>query len=157
MGHEIDIVSIKPKERHSSVEYMVVINPDEYKKWKSGDKTIPLIQVVDAMQIFRSDTGATGKWFTPSAGEIAADFDDYHPDGTLKEGVHDHTKRDERDDDEEEPKGRKAKKVLEETAILITLEHGRQLKTKAIGTGGSDMQTSKGGGLSTGNINTSGR
>ncbi|KAJ9101113.1 hypothetical protein QFC21_003331 [Naganishia friedmannii] len=156
MGHEIDIVSFDPKSGHS-IKYMVVINPDEYKKWKSGDKTIPLVQVVDAMQIFRSETGSQGKWLTPSAGEIASDFDDYHHDGSLKEGVHDATKRDEHDDEEEGPKGRKAKKVLEETAILITLERGRQQKTKAFGTGGFDMQTSKGSGLTTGNIGTSGR
>ncbi|KAJ9110700.1 hypothetical protein QFC19_001529 [Naganishia cerealis] len=160
MGKEINIVVLKPVPQ-STKEYMVIINPDEYKKWKGGDKTIPLVQVVDGMLLFSSETGSQGRWLTPAAGEIAADFDNYNADGSVKEGMYDHTKRVEDHEDGEEDfgghKGRKAKKVALETAIMIVLEHGREQTSKAIGTGGADNQISKGSGLTTGNINTSGR
>lgn len=71
MTKEISIVSLAPFEKshiqHTKV-YMVIVNEDEvssrylplsihrlpcratqYKKWKGGDKTIPIVQVVDGM------------------------------------------------------------------------------------------------------------
>ncbi|KAJ9100912.1 hypothetical protein QFC20_005328 [Naganishia adeliensis] len=162
MTKEISIVSLAPFEKshiqHTKV-YMVIVNEDEYKKWKGGDKTIPIVQVVDGMLLFTSDTGVTGQWRTPSAGEVASDFDNYNPDGSVKEGVHDATKKagDEEYEQEEGHKGKKAKKIADEVAIQIVLAAGKFQNTKAIGTGGFDMQTFKGSGLTTGNISTSGR
>jgi hypothetical protein len=64
---------------------------------------------------FASETGSQGQWRTPSAGEVASDFDDFNADGSVKEGVYDATKKADDDDVEEEvPKGRKAKKVAAE-------------------------------------------
>lgn len=65
---------------------------------------------------FASDTGVTGQWRTPSAGEVASDFDDFNPDGTVKEGVNDATKKagDEAYEQEEGHKGKKAKKIADE-------------------------------------------
>lgn len=58
----------------------------------------------------------TGQWRTPSAGEVASDFDDFNPDGTVKEGVHDATKKagDEEFEQEDGHKGKKAKKIADE-------------------------------------------
>ncbi|GHJ89249.1 hypothetical protein NliqN6_5651 [Naganishia liquefaciens] len=161
MTKEISVVVFKPfNKAHTqhTKEYMVVVDPTEYNKWKAGDKTIPLVQVVDGMLLFASDTGSQGQWRTPSAGEVASDFDDFNADGSVKEGVYDATKKPEDEALEDDaPKGRKAKKVATETAIQIVLERGKYQLTKAIGTGGYDMQPSKGSGVSTGHIGTSGR
>ncbi|TIB62945.1 hypothetical protein E3P78_02112 [Wallemia ichthyophaga] len=41
--------------------FSVVVNPDEYKKWSQGDRTIPLVEVVDSFDIFYSEQGFQGK------------------------------------------------------------------------------------------------
>ena len=68
---------------------------------------------------FASDTGTTGQWRTPSAGEVASDFDDFNADGSVKEGVYDATKKpeDEEEFEDDHPKGRKAKKVATEYVL----------------------------------------
>lgn len=37
------------------------MNPEEYKRWSGGDKTIPLVEVVDSFDIFYSEQGFQGK------------------------------------------------------------------------------------------------
>ncbi|CAD6954287.1 unnamed protein product [Tilletia controversa] len=44
----------------STDSYIVIVNADEFKKWHDGDKTIPLIEVVDAFDVFHSNQGAQG-------------------------------------------------------------------------------------------------
>lgn len=65
---------------------------------------------------FVSETGSQGQWNRPSAGEIASDFANFNPDGSVREGVYDHTKLPEFPEEEasEGKKGRKAKQVAEE-------------------------------------------
>ncbi|KAI0832650.1 DUF1960-domain-containing protein [Trametes gibbosa] len=50
----------------STEDYFVIVNPGEYKKWKEGDTTIPLTEVVDSFQVFWSNQGAQGLLGTPS-------------------------------------------------------------------------------------------
>ena len=38
----------------------VVIKPEEYKKWKDGDTSIPLVEVVDSFDIFYTEQGSQG-------------------------------------------------------------------------------------------------
>ncbi|CDZ98770.1 Ribosome maturation protein SBDS, N-terminal [Phaffia rhodozyma] len=41
--------------------FVIFVNVEEYKKWKAGDTSIPLVEVVDAFDIFFSNQGPTGK------------------------------------------------------------------------------------------------
>ncbi|KAF8622088.1 hypothetical protein AX15_007232 [Amanita polypyramis BW_CC] len=47
-------------------EFIVIVNPAEYRKWKAGDTSIPLSEVVDSFQVFHSSQGAQGLLGTPS-------------------------------------------------------------------------------------------
>ncbi|KAL5487623.1 hypothetical protein ACEPAI_5731 [Sanghuangporus weigelae] len=44
----------------STEEFVMIVNGPEYKKWKEGDTTIPLTEVVDSFKVFHSSTGHTG-------------------------------------------------------------------------------------------------
>ncbi|KAH9948428.1 DUF1960-domain-containing protein [Amylocystis lapponica] len=52
-------VIYKP-DSQSTDEFIVFINPAEYKRWKEGGQTIPLTEVVDSFQVFFSNQGAQG-------------------------------------------------------------------------------------------------
>jgi len=43
----------------STEEFILIVNPVEYNKWK-GDRTIPLMEVVDSFQVFHCLQGAQG-------------------------------------------------------------------------------------------------
>ncbi|KAI0727332.1 DUF1960-domain-containing protein [Fomitopsis betulina] len=55
-------------------EYVVLVNPDEYRKWKEGGTTIPLVEVVDSFQVLWSNQGNQGKLSTPSRQQLENDF-----------------------------------------------------------------------------------
>lgn len=60
---------------HSTDLYQVIIaDADTYKKWKAGDKTIPLADVVDSFQIFHTGQGAQGIMGHPSKQQLENDF-----------------------------------------------------------------------------------
>lgn len=107
---------------------------------------------------FACETGSSGTWLKPSAVEIAADFDNFNADGSVKEGVYDHTARpvaaSESDEEleaeteagekkERQRGSRKAHKIAAEEAIRIILERGTQQSAKNPGTGGSAMNPNK--------------
>jgi len=48
------------RDAHSTDEFIIIVNPEEYKKWKSGDKSVPLADVVDSFDIFHSTQGSQG-------------------------------------------------------------------------------------------------
>lgn len=58
----------------STREYMVIVNPEEYNKWKEGDTTIPLSAVVDSFAIFHSSQGHQGFLGQPSNQQLDTDF-----------------------------------------------------------------------------------
>jgi len=59
MPHELTKVIYKPDSQKSE-EYTVIVNPDEYEKWKNGDTSISLAEVVDSFQVFFSNQGKQG-------------------------------------------------------------------------------------------------
>jgi len=65
-------VIYKP-DTQSTDEYTVIVDPDEFKKWKNGD-TIPLAQVVDSFSIFHSVQGSQGILGTPSKQQLDTVF-----------------------------------------------------------------------------------
>jgi len=73
MVKSITKVIYKP-DSQSSDEFICVVNPDELKKWKDGDTTIPLIQVVDSFQVFFSNQGNQGLLGKPSKQQLENTF-----------------------------------------------------------------------------------
>jgi len=52
-------VIYKP-DSQSTDEFMVIVNKDEYSKWKEGDTSIALALVVDSFDIFHTGQGTQG-------------------------------------------------------------------------------------------------
>lgn len=50
------------------------MNGDEYKKWKAGDTTIPLADVVDSFQVFHTGQGTQGIMGHPSKQQLDTCF-----------------------------------------------------------------------------------
>ncbi|KAJ3741574.1 DUF1960-domain-containing protein [Lentinula detonsa] len=59
MPRELTKVVHKPDPQKSE-EYIIIVNPAEYKKWIQGDTSIPLSEVVDSFQVFYSTSGNQG-------------------------------------------------------------------------------------------------
>ncbi|KAJ8483338.1 hypothetical protein ONZ45_g14634 [Pleurotus djamor] len=59
MPASVTKVIYKP-DTQSTDEYTVLVNPVEFKKWKDGDTTIPLVEVVDSYKVFFSNQGSQG-------------------------------------------------------------------------------------------------
>lgn len=73
MTKSLTKVVYKP-DTQSTDEYIVIVNPAEYKKWKAGDRTIPLADVVDSFKVFHSNQGAQGILGTPSKQQLHTIF-----------------------------------------------------------------------------------
>ncbi|THV08270.1 DUF1960-domain-containing protein [Dendrothele bispora CBS 962.96] len=59
MGKQLTKVIYKPDSTKSE-EYIIIVNPEEFKKYSEGDTSVPLVDVVDSFQIFYSDQGSQG-------------------------------------------------------------------------------------------------
>jgi len=73
MAKTITKVIYKP-DSQSTEEYTVLVNPEEFKKWKNGDTTIPLADVVDSFEVFHSSQGAQGLLGKPSNQQLDTTF-----------------------------------------------------------------------------------
>jgi len=59
MTKSVTKVVYKP-DSQSTDEFIAIVNPVEYRKWKNGDTTVPLSEVVDSFEIFHSGQGSQG-------------------------------------------------------------------------------------------------
>ncbi|KAJ2932327.1 hypothetical protein H1R20_g4734, partial [Candolleomyces eurysporus] len=66
-------VIYKP-DSQSTEEYTVIVDPSEFQKWKAGDTTIPLTEVVDSFNIYHSAQGSQGLLNTPSNQQLDTVF-----------------------------------------------------------------------------------
>ncbi|KAF5393173.1 hypothetical protein D9757_001290 [Collybiopsis confluens] len=57
-----------------SEEYIVIVNPTEYKKWSEGDKYTFFPDVVDSFQVFLSEQGNQGILGKPSKQQLENAF-----------------------------------------------------------------------------------
>ncbi|KIL70279.1 hypothetical protein M378DRAFT_156375 [Amanita muscaria Koide BX008] len=73
MVNHISRVVYKP-DHEKPDEFIVIINPPEYKKWKEGDKSIPLAEVLDSFEIFHSNQGSQGILGRPSKQQLDTYF-----------------------------------------------------------------------------------
>ncbi|KIK67772.1 hypothetical protein GYMLUDRAFT_154528 [Collybiopsis luxurians FD-317 M1] len=76
MPHELTKVIYKRDAAPSqkSEEFIVFVNPSEYKKWSEGGISIPLTEVVDSFQVFHSDQGNQGILGKPSKSQLENEF-----------------------------------------------------------------------------------
>ncbi|PFH51312.1 hypothetical protein AMATHDRAFT_47199 [Amanita thiersii Skay4041] len=73
MVKNLSKVVYKP-DSQSTDEFIVIVNPLEYKKWKKGDTTIPLTEVVDSFSVFHSGQGSQGLLGQPSKQQLDTVF-----------------------------------------------------------------------------------
>ncbi|KAJ7274581.1 ribosome maturation protein [Mycena haematopus] len=66
-------VIYKP-DSQSTEEFTCIVNSEEFNKWKEGDTTIPLAEVVDSFQVFVSSQGAQGVLGKPSNQQLDTVF-----------------------------------------------------------------------------------
>jgi len=68
----------------TSDEYTLIVNPVEYKKWKAGDTSIPLVEVVDSFNVFHSNQGNQGLLYTPSQQQLDTHFETHNETDVVK-------------------------------------------------------------------------
>ncbi|KAF9226707.1 DUF1960-domain-containing protein [Gyrodon lividus] len=73
MSKSVTKVVYKP-DTQSTDEFIMIVNPAEYRKWKAGDSTIPLAEVVDSFEVFHSTQGAQGYFGRPSKQQLDNTF-----------------------------------------------------------------------------------
>ncbi|GBE79897.1 SDO1-like protein [Sparassis crispa] len=59
MPKSLTKVVYKP-DTQSTDQFIIIVNPAEYHRWKAGETTIPLTDVVDSFQVFFSNQGSQG-------------------------------------------------------------------------------------------------
>ncbi|KAK0206925.1 ribosome maturation protein [Desarmillaria ectypa] len=73
MTKSISKVIYKP-DSQSTDEYCLLVHTEEYKKWKAGETSIPLTEVVDSFQAFHSGQGPQGILGKPSNQQLDTVF-----------------------------------------------------------------------------------
>ncbi|KAJ8698570.1 hypothetical protein PTI98_005263 [Pleurotus ostreatus] len=82
MPEVITKVIYKP-DPQSTEEYLVIVDHDQYKKWKEGDTTIALSAVVDSFQVFYSNQGNQGLLGKPSKQQLDTVFGTHKDDDVV--------------------------------------------------------------------------
>ncbi|KIY74006.1 DUF1960-domain-containing protein [Cylindrobasidium torrendii FP15055 ss-10] len=94
MAKSLSKVTYKP-DSQSTEEYIVLVDTEEFKKWKEGGISIPLASVVDSFQVLYSATGAQGILGTASKQQLDTTFgttkDVEVVEKILKDGKHQST------------------------------------------------------------------
>ncbi|KAG8714260.1 hypothetical protein FRC08_012159 [Ceratobasidium sp. 394] len=84
MGKEITIVIYKPSTQNTE-EYVIVVNPEEYKKYKDGGHSVAPALIVDSFDVFHSSTGHTGKLGKASKQQLESTFGTSRDDEVVKQ------------------------------------------------------------------------
>ncbi|KAI0751024.1 DUF1960-domain-containing protein [Daedaleopsis nitida] len=69
MGRELTKIVYRPSVE-ANEDYIIIVNPEEFKRWKGGGATIPLAEVVDSFDVFWSNQGAQGILGRPSKQQL---------------------------------------------------------------------------------------
>ncbi|KAI1796164.1 ribosome maturation protein [Ganoderma leucocontextum] len=69
MGRELTKIVYKHSPEGNE-EFIIIVNPVEYKRWKEGGMSVPLTEVVDSFEIFWSNQGAQGLLGRPSKQQL---------------------------------------------------------------------------------------
>ncbi|KAF8640017.1 hypothetical protein AX17_001261 [Amanita inopinata Kibby_2008] len=73
MVKSLSKIIYKP-DTQSTDEFIVIVNSPQYRKWKAGDTTIPLADVVDSFAVFHSGQGSQGLLGKPSNQQLDTVF-----------------------------------------------------------------------------------
>ncbi|KIJ69941.1 hypothetical protein HYDPIDRAFT_79276 [Hydnomerulius pinastri MD-312] len=73
MGKNVTKVVYQPNTQ-STEEFIAIVDPVTYKKWKAGGTTIPLADVVDSFDVFVSTQGHQGLLGKPSRQQLDSVF-----------------------------------------------------------------------------------
>jgi len=83
MGKPVHKVLYKPSTQ-STEEFIVIVNPEEYKRWKEGDDSIALALVLDSFDIFHSTQGNQGILGRASKQQLENTFSTTNEDEAIK-------------------------------------------------------------------------
>ncbi|KAK7695387.1 hypothetical protein QCA50_000023 [Cerrena zonata] len=75
-GTQISKVVYKPDHTRSD-EYIAIVYPNEFKRWKEGETTLALTEVVDSFDVLYSTQGSQGLLGKPSNQQLDNDFGSY--------------------------------------------------------------------------------
>ncbi|TFK43771.1 DUF1960-domain-containing protein [Crucibulum laeve] len=78
MAKSITKVIYKPDSQSTDEYTVIVADIEQYKKWKEGDTTIPLADVVDSFSVFHSGQGAQGILGKASNQQLDTVFDTHN-------------------------------------------------------------------------------
>ncbi|KAJ3574793.1 hypothetical protein NP233_g1527 [Leucocoprinus birnbaumii] len=73
MPKNLTLVVYKP-DSQSTDEYMVYVDPVQYSKWKDGDTSIPIVDIVDSYSVYHTGQGTQGIQKTPSKQQLDTIF-----------------------------------------------------------------------------------
>ncbi|EJU06344.1 FYSH domain-containing protein [Dacryopinax primogenitus] len=93
MAKSVSVLVYKPDSQSTDEMIMIVSDPVAYKKWKDGDHTIPLVEVLDSFSVYHSGQGSQGNLGKASKQQLETIFETSNEDaialimlekGTLK-------------------------------------------------------------------------
>ncbi|PLW16315.1 hypothetical protein PCASD_18720 [Puccinia coronata f. sp. avenae] len=70
MSPQITKVIYKPDSTSTDEFICIIADAAAYKKWLGGDKTVPLVEIVDSFDVFHTGQGAQGLLIRPSKQEL---------------------------------------------------------------------------------------
>ncbi|KAF9448231.1 FYSH domain-containing protein [Macrolepiota fuliginosa MF-IS2] len=73
MPKNLTVVVYKPNPQ-STDEYLVYVDPVQYRKWKDGGQSIPLVDVIDSWSIYHTGQGTQGLQKQPSNQQLDTIF-----------------------------------------------------------------------------------
>ncbi|KAI9617536.1 hypothetical protein H4Q26_012834 [Puccinia striiformis f. sp. tritici PST-130] len=74
MTHQVTKVIYKPDFDSTDEFILIIADTAAYKKWLGGDKTVPLVEIVDSFEVFHTGQGAQGLLIRPSKQELENTF-----------------------------------------------------------------------------------
>ncbi|KAI0028363.1 ribosome maturation protein [Vararia minispora EC-137] len=83
MAPTLTKVVYQPDSRESTA-FHVIVNSAEYARWKGGETSIPLVEVVDSFQVFSTQQGAQGLLGKASKQELENAFGTSRDDDVVK-------------------------------------------------------------------------
>ncbi|KAL9713121.1 hypothetical protein Ac2012v2_004362 [Leucoagaricus gongylophorus] len=73
MPKHLTLIAYKP-DSQSTDQFMVYVDPIQYRKWKDGDTSIPLVDVVESFNVYHTGQGVQGLQKTPSKQQLDTIF-----------------------------------------------------------------------------------
>ncbi|WFD03705.1 peroxisome-assembly ATPase [Malassezia obtusa] len=79
---QLSEVVYKP-DPHSTDEFIVIVNPDQYTSWRHGNTSIPLADVVESFHVYHSGQGTQGLLGQVSKQQLDSVFGSHKDDAII--------------------------------------------------------------------------